>query len=398
MITSDFYEESHRLSTVPVSGIRKVSNEARRLAGEGHPVISFSTGEPDFDTPSPIAEATITALREGYTHYANNWGELQLRTEIARKLQEGSGVSYDPAADIVITCGGAEGIADVIECLVNPGDEVILLNPAFLNYEALVRKCGGIPSAINLSPDNHYAFTPKDVEDRVTSKTKLIVLNNPNNPTGSVYPRSVLEGLADIAIRHHLWVLSDEMYSDLVYGDTPFCSMASFPGMKERTLLVSGFSKTYAMTGWRLGYIAGPTDFMPTIVKNHHYLTACIATFIQIGVARAMNLPETKDAVRRMVAAFKKRRDLVCDLLDDIPSLSYVRPVGAFYVMIDVSKTGLTGQAFSDRLLHETYTAVVPGTCFGAAYTHSVRLSFATSDDNIREGLARMKAFISRLS
>lgn len=397
MISSKFYEESLRLSIVPASGIRKVSNEARRLAGEGHPVISFGAGEPDFDTPAPIVEATIDALREGYTHYAHNWGEPLLRKEVAKKIQETTGVSYDPATDIVITCGGAEGIANVIDCVVNPGDEVILLNPAFLNYEALVRKCGGIPAAIDLSPANHYAFTPEDVEARVTSKTKLIILNNPNNPTGAVYPRSVLEGLADIAIRHDLWVLTDEMYSDLVYGDTPFCSMTSFPGMKERTLLVSGFSKTYAMTGWRLGYIAGPTHFMPTIVKNHHYLTACIATFIQIGVARAMNLPETKEAVRHMVAAFKKRRDLVCSLLDEIPSLSYVRPDGAFYVMINVSKTGLTGQEFSDRLLHETYTAVVPGTCFGAAYTKDVRLSFATSDENIREGLARMKAFVSHL-
>ncbi len=391
------YTESQRLAEVPVSGIRKVTNEARRLAAEGHDVISFGAGEPDFDTPAPIVEATVQALREGYTHYAHNWGEPMLRMEVAKKIEECTGVSYDPDSEIVITCGGTEGIMDVLESVVDPGDEVIILNPAFLNYEAGVKKCGGIPVTIDLTADNGYAVMPDDVEKHITNKTKLIILNNPNNPTGAVYPKSTLKGLADIAKKYDLWIFTDEMYSDLVYGDTPFCSMTSFPGMKERTLLVSGFSKTYAMTGWRLGYIAGPKEFMATITKNHQYLTTCIATFIQIGVAHSMNLPETKEDVRRMVTEFHARRDLVCQLLDGIPRLSYVKPEGAFYFMIDVSRTGLTGAEFSDRLLHETYTAVVPGTCFGAAYTENIRLSFATSTDNLRKGLARIKTFVETL-
>lgn len=397
MTDDSFYTGSDRLISVPTSGIRRVSNEARRLAGEGHDVISFSTGEPDFRTPSAIVEATVDALRAGFTHYAHNWGEPLLRQEVAKKVQESAGISYDPGTEILITCGGTEGITDVLESLVNPGDEVLILNPAFLNYEAVVRKTGGIPVTIDLSPTNGYAFTVEDVETRITGKTKLIVLNNPNNPTGAVYPREILEELAGLAVKYNLWVFTDEMYSDLVYGDTPFCSMIAFPGMKERTLLVSGFSKTYAMTGWRLGYIAGPRKFLPVIVKNHQYLDTCLPTFIQIGVAKAMNLPETKADVAHMVGEFKKRRDLVCSLLRDIPRLTFVKPEGAFYVMIGVEKTGLTGEEFSNRLLHESYTAVVPGTCFGAAYTESVRLSFATSEDNIRKGLGRIKKFVETL-
>ncbi len=390
----DLLAGAKHLEDVPVSGIRTIMNKAAALRAEGHDVIPFSAGEPSFNTPEPIARETIKALNAHMTHYPANWGQLSLRKAVAEKVKKDTGVVYDPATEILITCGGAEGLNDCICSVVDPGDEVIIFKPAFINYEALVLECGGKVVDVNLKPENGFEISISDVEAVITEKTKLLILNSPNNPTGVVYSREQLEQLCSLAIRHNFLILSDEMYSSLTYDGAEFYSVASFPGMKERSLIVNGFSKTYAMTGWRLGYVTGPARLMTVLVKHHQYVTTSIATFIQEGAAAAMNLPETMEEVERMHTEFTRRRALMMEGLDRIPKLSYVAPHGAFYIMVDVSATGMTGEEFAEKLLYEKYVAAVPAICLGSHCGNFVRFSFAADEEKIREGLKRMEEFL----
>lgn len=389
--------ESIRLKNVPMSGIRNVMNEAKRLSNEGKQIISLSAGEPDFDTPEPIKLATIEALENGYTHYGHNWGQIELRKEIVKKVLKDTGVRYDPETEVLITCGGAEGINDVIYSTINPGDEVIIFKPAFINYEALVNAAGGKVISIYTKPERNFIFDIKEVEQKITLKTKMIVINNPNNPTGVIYEHNLLKKLADLAIKYDLLILSDEIYNNLAYEGKVFYSMASFPGMKERTFIVNGFSKTYAMTGWRLGFVLASDKFLPTLVKNHQYTTTCLPTFIQMGVASAMNLSETMKYVNEMKIEFAKRREIMLNGLSSIDEFRYVKPYGAFYVMVDVSKTGLNGEQFSKQLLHKQFVATIPGIFLGENCSNFIRLSFAASEESIQNGLNRMKLFIKEI-
>lgn len=390
----DLLAGAKHLESVPVSGIRTIMNKAAALRAEGHDVIPFSAGEPSFNTPEPIARETIKALNAHMTHYPANWGQLSLRKAIAEKVKKDTGVSYDPATEILVTCGGAEGINDCICSVVDPGDEVIIFKPAFINYEALVKECGGKVVDVNLRPENGFEIHIADVEAAITERTKLLVINSPNNPTGVVYSRQQLAQLCELAVKHNFLILSDEMYSSLTYGDAKFYSVASFPGMKERSLIVNGFSKTYAMTGWRLGYVTGPARLMPVLVKHHQYVTTSITTFVQEGAAAAMNLPETMEEVEKMHEEFTRRRALMMEGLDRMPKLSYVAPQGAFYIMVNVSGTGMSGEEFADRLLHEKYVATVPAICLGSHCGDFVRFSFATDEEKIREGLRRLEEFL----
>ncbi len=391
----DLLAGAKHLENVPVSGIRTIMNKAAALRAEGHDVIPFSAGEPSFDTPEPIVRETIKALNAHMTHYPANWGQLSLRKAVAQKVKQDTGVDYDPATEILITCGGAEGLNDCICSVVDPGDEVIIFKPAFINYEALVRECGGTVIDVNLRPEDGFEIRISDVEAAITEKTKLLVLNSPNNPTGVVYGKEQLEELCRLAVKHNFLILSDEMYSNLTYDGAEFYSVASFPGMKERSLIVNGFSKTYAMTGWRLGYVTGPARLMPVLVKHHQYVTTSIVTFIQEGAAAAMNLPETMEEADRMHTEFTKRRALMMEGLSRIHRLSYVAPRGAFYIMVDVSATGMTGEEFAQKLLYEKYVAVVPAICLGSHCGDFVRLSFATDEERIREGVKRIEDFIN---
>lgn len=390
----DLLAGAGHLADVPVSGIRTIMNKAAALRAKGHDVIPFSAGEPSFNTPEPIAQATIKALNAHMTHYPANWGQLSLRKAIAEKVKKDIGVSYDPETEILVTCGGAEGLNDCICSVVDPGDEVIIFKPAFINYEALVKECGGKVIDVNLKPENGFEISIADVEAVITEKTKLLVLNSPNNPTGVVYRRSQLAKLCELAVKHNFLILSDEMYSSLTYDGAKFYSVASFPHMKERCLIVNGFSKTYAMTGWRLGYVTGPAKLMPVLVKHHQYVTTSITTFIQEGAAEAMNLPETMKDVEAMHDEFARRRKLMMEGLDRIPKLSYVAPHGAFYIMVDVSKTGMTGEEFAEKLLYEKYVATVPAICLGSHCGDFVRFSFAADEEKIREGLKRIEEFL----
>ena len=377
--------------------IRTVLDRGAALKAEGRPLISLSVGEPDFPTPAPIREAAKKALDDGWTHYGSNRGAPGLRKIIAEQLEKSTGVSYDPAWEIIVTCGGAEALNNTILAFVGEGDEVIIPTPAFVSYKNLTTLAGGVPVLIPLDPEKDFQPDPEEIARHITPRTKMIILNNPNNPTGAVYKREVLEKIAELAVRNDLLVLSDEMYSRLVYDGTEFVSMASFPGMKERTIIVNGFSKTYAMTGWRLGYLAAPKALADVIIKVHQYSTTCSPTFIQMGLAEALEDPETEKETCAMIERFAARRKLLLSLVSEVPKVRAVRPMGAFYLMLDVSATGLDGMTFAMRLLEEKYVATVPAVGLDEASGRFIRISYAAAEESLKEGIARMKEFVNGL-
>ena len=386
-----------RLRNVKFSPIRTIIDKAANLRSKGYDVIALSAGEPNFNTPQDIKDATIAAINQNFTHYGSNRGLLKLRKLISADFFKETSVSYNPETEIVITCGGAEAINNAILSVVDEGDEVILFTPAFVSYENLVRLCGGIVVDIPLKKEDHFQINIENVKRSVTEKTKLIIINNPCNPTGVVYSKEVLSALSQIAVENNFLVFSDEMYSKLTYEGEKFYSIASFPGMKERSIIINGFSKTYAMTGWRLGYILADQILLSNIMKTHQYSTTCATTFIQEGLANSMHSEHTINEVDFMISEFAKRRILLLEGLDRIPKFSYVKPYGAFYIMVDVSKTGLTGEEFATRLIDEKYVATVPAVGLGKECIDFIRVSFAASDDSIKEGLKRIEEFVNSL-
>lgn len=390
------YSGADRLTNVEMSSIRIVIEKAREMTAAGYPVISLSAGEPDFNTPKAIKEATIEALNEDMTHYSSNRGYLPLKKEIAASLKEETGVDYDPDKEILTTNGGAEALNNIFLSTINPGDEVIIFTPAFVSYKQLTIMCGATPVEIALTKENGYQPDIDAVKAAINDKTRMIVLNNPNNPTGAVYSYDRLEQLCRLAVENNLIVLSDEIYSNIVY-EGKFNSIASFPGMKERAFIVSGFSKIFAMTGWRMGYIACDSRFYANLMKVHQYSTTSSVTFTQAGLARAMRSESVREETARMVKTFAKRRNIIMALLDEIPGLSYVVPDGAFYLMIDVSATGLSGEEFAKRLLSEKYVAAVPAVGLGSHCKNEIRVSFASSEENLIEAFARMKDFVNEI-
>ena len=354
----DILTGAKRLDEVRFSKIRTVMDMVADLRAKGEEVLSLSDGEPDYDTPAPIKEAVIKALEENYTHYGSNRGYPALRKLLSEKLEKETGVSYDPETEIIFTTGGAEALNNAFMAVVDPGDEVIVFSPAFITYENLVHMCGAKLVKVPLKKENNYQIDMDDLKAAVTDKTKLLVMNNPNNPTGAVYSKECLEQVCELAKEKNFLILSDEMYSRLVYGDGKFYSIASFPDMKERTIIINGFSKTYAMTGWRVGYVAAPAKLLPSILKVHQYCSTCCPTFIHVGLANALDLPETEEAVCKMVDAFAKRREVLIEGLDQIPGITYVKPEGAFYAMVDVSAFGVDGDTFAAKLLKEKHVAL----------------------------------------
>lgn len=386
-----------RLENMYFSPIRAVMERVAQVKADGHPVISLSAGEPDFNTPSLIKEKTIDAILQNQTHYAPNRGTLSLRTEISKYLRHNFGLNYDPAAEILLTCGGAEAVNAAFMANVNPGDEVIVFTPAFMNYENMIQEAGGTMAAIPLRAEDGFQINCEILEQHITGKTKMIVINNPCNPTGIVYERKVLEGVAELCRKYDLLVFSDEIYNKIVYDNMECCSIAALPGMWERTITMNGFSKAFAMTGWRMGFLAAPAWMINNLLKIHQYTTTCISTFCQVGLEMSMNAPETAADVEQMIAAFSRRRSLVMSRLDNIPGLNYIEPKGAFYIFVDVSGTGLSGDEFASRLLEEKYVGCVPGSKLGSGFDKYVRFSYATSDENLEEALHRIAEFVQGL-
>ena len=382
-----------RLKGVEMSAIRLISDRARALRAQGHEVALFSMGEPDFDTPAPIKEAAKRKIDENRTHYTSNRGAAPLRAAIAERILEDTGVCYDPENEILLTCGGAEAINNGLAAFLDAGDEAIVLAPAVVSYRNSIRLCGAVPVEVALRPEAGFPVCEEDLEAAVTERTKMIVLNNPSNPAGTVLSVRSLEAVRRVAMRHDLLVFSDEIYSRLVYEGT-CASIASLPGMRERTLMMNGFSKTYAMTGWRVGYLAYPAWMDGLLLRVHQYSTTTGVTFLQEALAESMNRPDTLAAAERMRAAFDARRRLAMALLDEIPALRYVRPQGAFYILIDVRGTGMDGGQFARRALEEAHVALVPAASFGGDCAGFVRMSYAAGEEEIRAGLARLKDWL----
>ena len=385
-----------RIDQVQMSSIRVVMEKVEKLKSQGKSVVSLCAGEPDFNTPEGIKKATIEALNNNQTHYSSNRGYLGLRQKVAQLLKEQTTVDYDSDQEIIMTCGCSEAINNACLAFIEPGDEVIIFTPAFVSYQNTVLLCEGIPVEIPLKASNGFQIDIEELKSKITNKTKMMIINNPSNPTGAVYQKEILEKVCQLARENNILILADEIYNQLDY-EKQYVSIASFENMKDYTIIVNGFSKAYAMTGWRMGYIAASKKHIGHILKVHQYTTTSQMTFAQIGMAKAIDQEDVKKEVQHMIQTFHERRTFIMEQLDQCAMLSYVKPHGAFYIMVDVSKTGLTGQEFADKLL-EYGVAVVPANGFGKNLNNFIRISFASSKENIEEAIVRIKKLLFDLN
>lgn len=379
-------DRSERLSSSPIRKMSKLSEGMTDL-------ISFSIGEPDFTTPPNIIEAANNALLRGETHYAPNAGFLELRQAVS-KSYEIDGIKYDPESEIAVTCGGMQALNLVFQSVVDKGDEVIVSNPCFPNYIEQIKACDGVAVPVPVYEEDGFVFNINNLRTAITDRTKMILINSPCNPTGGVFELDVLKQIAELAIEKDLWILSDEVYKDFSYcGYVP--SIASIEGMKERTIVINSASKAYAMTGWRVGYVLGPSDLVASVIKFQEGQVSSVNSAAQFGAIEA--LEGTQEYLLQMKERYIQRRGLLVKGLNSIDKISCIEPKGAFYVFANITKTGLTSWEFAERALLEAKVVVVPGVGFGSAGEGFVRLSYATSEENIEEGLRRIKKFVDSL-
>ncbi len=371
------------------SGIRKFFD----IVSEMKDAISLGVGEPDFDTPWHIRDEGIYSLERGKTHYTSNAGLMELREEICRYLYRRQGLSYDPVKEVLITVGGSEAIDIGLRAMCNPGDEVLIPQPSYVSYEPCAVLAGAKPVIINLKAENEFRLTAQELEDAITEKTKILILPFPNNPTGAIMERKDLEAIAEVILKHDIFVMSDEIYSELTYKDK-HVSIAELPGMQERTILINGFSKAYAMTGWRLGYACGPREIIQQMTKIHQFAIMCAPTTSQCAAVEA--LKNGDGDVEQMRTAYNQRRRYLMNAFREM-GLECFEPYGAFYVFPCIKEFGLTSDEFAERLLKEEKLAVVPGTAFGDCGEGFLRISYAYSLERLKEALSRMDRFIQRL-
>jgi aminotransferase len=380
---------AQRVRAVPASGIRRFFD----ILATMDDVISLGVGEPDFDTPKEIVEAGVESLREGRTHYTSNFGTIELRRALAEHLQRRYGVTYDPATEILITVGASEAVDLALRATCDPGDEVILHEPSYVAYVPAIVFAGGTVVPVATRFEDDFALDPKAVEAAITPRTKALFLGYPANPTGAVLDDAVQDELARIAREHDLLVYSDEIYDRLAYGSYRHRALSSLPGMWERTILMGGFSKAYAMTGWRVGWMCAPAPILEGIVKVHQYGIMSAPTVAQDAALAA--LQDGEPAVQAMVAEYDRRRRLLVDGLNRL-GLPTFEPRGAFYAFPDISSTGLTSDEFTERLLLEERVAVVPGSAFGPSGEGHVRMCYATSYEKLETALERIGRFVER--
>ena len=378
---------NHTVQGLKPSGIRRFFN----IVAEMDNVISLGIGEPDFVTPWHICDAGIYSLERGITCYTANAGLPALRQEITRYLSRRFGLEYDPKTQAVVTVGGSEAIDLAVRALVEPGDEVIIPEPCFVCYEAIVRLAGGVPVPVATRFADGFALSAEALEAAITPKTRLVILSYPNNPTGAVLRRPALERIAQVLIRHDLLVISDEIYAELTYGEEGHLSVAALPGMYERTVVVNGFSKSYAMTGWRMGYAVGHPEIIAAMTKIHQFAIMSAPTQSQYAAIEALRTGD--EDIERMREEYDARRRLVTEELHRM-GLPCFDPEGAFYIFPNISATGLSSEDFCTSLLQEKRVAVVPGSAFGDSGEGFVRLSYAASLANITEALRRMAEFV----
>lgn len=373
------------------SAIRRMFNKALQYEH----VISFTLGEPDFTASENVVEAGCKAIHEGKTKYSANAGIVPLREAVAVSLKKDTGLEYDPETEVTITTGGMGALFLTLKSLVNPGDEVIICEPYWTNYVQQVQLCDGIPVLVVCKEENEFMLDTQDLENAITDKTKVLIINSPSNPTGAVLDEKTLSGIADIAKAHDLIVISDEVYKTIVYDGLAYKSISEFPGMKERTVVVNSFSKGYAMTGWRVGYAAGPDWIIDCVTKLQEDVAACAAMPCQYAALEALN--GSQEFNHYMVEKYAERRKVMVEKLNAITGISCKAPKGTFYAFANIKELGLESQDFADKLLEEKQVVVVPGTAFGEGGEGYIRLSYATDMDNIVKGLGLIKEFAEEL-
>ena len=380
---------SKKIEGIQPSGIRKFFD----VVSEMPDAISLGVDEPDFDTPYSVREEGIYALEKGRTFYTSNAGLKELREEISRYLMRKYSLDYDADNEIMVTVGGSEAIDIALRCMVDPGDEVLIPTPCYVSYLPCAVMADAVPKMIELKAENQFKLTRQELIDSITDKTKILMLAFPNNPTGAIMTREELEELVPVIIEHDLYVISDEIYSELTY-DNKHCSIASLPGMKERTVTINGFSKAFAMTGWRLGYACAPKEIMKQMIKLHQFAIMCAPTNSQFAAIEALR--NCDDDVDRMVEAYNQRRRFLLNSFKEM-GIDCFEPFGAFYVFPSIAKFGMTSEEFANRLLREQKLAVVPGTAFGECGEGFVRISYAYSIENLKQGMDRIRKFIESL-
>ena len=385
---------NRRVADVPPSGIRKFFDIVRQMPG----AISLGVGEPDFVTPWAIRDAAIQSIEDGQTQYTSNWGLESLREKIAAYLRMRYRVTYSPKDEVLVTVGASEGIDIALRALVCPGDEVLIPEPSYVSYAPCVTFAGGEARPVRTRAEDCFALMPDALRAALTERTKALILPYPNNPTGGVMTREQLADIARVLEDTDIVVISDEIYSELVYSGHEHTAFASIPGMRERTITLNGFSKAFAMTGWRVGYACAPRELLAPMFKIHQYTMLCASMQGQVAADRALGRAfETGfEDVRTMVRSYDRRRRLMVDSLNDV-GLTCFEPRGAFYVFPSISATGLTSEQFCTRLLQEKQVACVPGTAFGACGEGHIRCSYATSIENLTEALKRIRAFVREL-
>ena len=387
------YQFARRVTAIAPSPTVAVSDRARQLKAAGRDVIDLGGGDPDFPTPMHIVQAAADAMEAGDTHYVASAGIIELRREIARKLREENGVEYS-TEEIVVTPGGKPAVYSAIMTLIDEGDEVLVLDPGWVSYVPEIVMAQGTPVNVPLSPDDNFAITDERIRPYITTRTRAVILCTPNNPTGRVATRAELDVLAKLAQEFDLLVFSDEIYEKLIYDGHTHISIASLPGMRERTVTLNGFSKAYAMTGWRLGFLAAPAPIVRQMLKLYSHSLTCAASFSQRGAVAALAGPQ--DAIHRMVEAYDRRRRFVTAGLNAIPGIRCALPEGAFYALPDIRGTGLSSAECAELLLEQGGIAVTPGSAFGPAGEGFIRLSYATSDELLHDAIRRIGEVLAR--
>lgn len=375
------------VQAIPPSGIRRFFD----IAAEMEDVISLGVGEPDFVTPWSIRESCVYGLEQGYTSYTANRGLLELREEICALQKRNFNIDYDPKTNVLVTVGVSEALDIAMRAILTPGDEILIPEPCYVSYKACASLAGAVPVAVPAKIENNFSITPADLEAHVTNKTKALLIGYPNNPTGAILTKDQLMDIANFAQEHDLIVISDEIYGDLTYGGERHICFAGLPGMKDRTILLNGFSKAYAMTGWRIGYAMSNPAIISAMTKIHQYTMLCAPITAQIAAVEALRHGEKY--MKKMVSEYDKRRRLIYDGLTNA-GLKCFEPKGAFYIFPDITSTGLTSEEFAEQLLMKEHVALVPGTAFGQCGEGYVRCSYATSVTKISEAIARIEHFV----
>lgn len=382
-----------RVGRIKPSGIRTLLNEVERLQRDGTHIINFAIGRPDFDTPGHIKAAAKKALDDGQVHYTLNAGIIELREAISDKLKRQNGLSFDPMTQIMTTAGACEAVCVAFLGLLEPGDEVIVFTPAWTTYAAAVELAGATTVEIPTMFEDGFQPNPRAIREALSPRTRMIILNSPNNPTGAVYPKPLIAEIARIAAEADLAILSDEIYEQITFDGARHVSVATIPGMAERTLTVNGFGKSFSMTGWRVGYMAGPAETIGALMRVHQNLVASACSFSQWGALEALANPD--NSVAEMVGHYLERRNALCDGLAASDRIAVMRPQGSFYTFPRLADDGPNADEISLRLLREAHVAAVPGHVFGAGYERFLRMSFCSSLDDVETGAKRVAAVLN---